>query len=245
MKPFLVLQLRPVDAASDSEFEAMLRWGQLDSAEVRRVRMESEGVPPLDLHDYSAIIVGGGPSNVSDTYAQQKPYEREMNAGLQALLARVVEEDFPYLGVCYGLGALATYLGCKVAKGRYSEGVEALTIHLSGEGQKDPLLEGLPKDFRAFAGHKESCQALPEGAVLLASSDVCPVHFIRVKENIYATQFHPELDVEGMVLRINTYKHAGYFPPEEAEPLIEKALQETVTVPAEILRRFVERYRRD
>jgi len=65
----------------------------------------------------------------------------------------------------------------------------------------------------------------------------------RIQENIYATQFHPELDVEGITLRINIYKHAGYFPPEDAQELIETVRQEEITVPMMILKRFVDKYR--
>ena len=45
----------------------------------------------------------------------------------------------------------------------------------------------------------------------------------RIKENLYATQFHPELDAEGLVTRIDIYRHAGYFPPESAEELMADA----------------------
>jgi GMP synthase (glutamine-hydrolysing) len=102
---------------------------------------------------------------------------------------------------------------------------------------------GLPAEFRAFVGHKESVQEVPPGATLLAGSATCPVQMIRVKRNIYATQFHPELDGPGIVLRINIYKDAGYFPPADADVLIARALNEHVTVPEEIFRRWVERCR--
>jgi GMP synthase (glutamine-hydrolysing) len=52
-------------------------------------------------------------------------------------------------------------------------------------------------------------------------------------------QFHPELDASGIAIRIDAYKHHGYLKPEEAESLKERCSRETVTVPMEILRRFV------
>jgi GMP synthase (glutamine-hydrolysing) len=66
---------------------------------------------------------------------------------------------------------------------------------------------------------------------------------IRFQRNIYATQFHTELDTDGMALRIDYYKNHGYFEPESAQALIQKVQQIKVEVPQEILRRFVERYR--
>jgi glutamine amidotransferase, class-I len=76
----------------------------------------------------------------------------------------------------------------------------------------------------------------------LARSSTC-VQMLRAGNNVYATQFHPELDADGLALRINIYKHAGYFAPEEADLLIANAQQEVITWPELVLRRFVERYR--
>ena len=64
----------------------------------------------------------------------------------------------------------------------------------------------------------------------------------RIKQNLYATQFHPELDAEGLVTRIDIYRHAGYFPPESAEELMAAARNFTVTAPMTILKNFVARY---
>ncbi|MEO5993770.1 MAG: glutamine amidotransferase, partial [Arthrobacter sp.] len=79
---------------------------------------------------------------------------------------------------------------------------------------------------------------------LLASSAACPVHMFRIKTNLYATQFHPELDALGLVTRIDIYRHAGYFPPESAEVLMVEARRFTAREPMKILRNFVEQYAR-
>src|SRR3712207_9099811 len=59
-------------------------------------------------------------------------------------------------------------------------------------------------------------------AVLLATSPRCPVQMFRVNSNMYATQFHPELDVPGIVTRVRVYQHAGYFAPAEVPELIDR-----------------------
>ena len=82
----------------------------------------------------------------------------------------------------------------------------------------------------------------PPTAVLLASSPDCPVQMFRVGQNVYATQFHPELDVAGVVTRVRVYQHAGYFPPAEMEELITRVSQAVVTEPSRLLANFVARY---
>ncbi|MFC9897909.1 glutamine amidotransferase [Nocardia sp. NPDC127579] len=240
-KPCLLLQLRPEHAAADDEFRAILRAGALAPEQVVRVRMDQE-FPELDLDDYAAVIVGGGPSNVSSAETEKYDYQRIFEPKLRELVAEIVRRDLPYLGACYGLGLLADVLGGKVGTERYSEGPGAQTIELTDAATRDPLLHDLPRAFRAFVGHKEACQEVPPDAVLLGGSAGCPVQMVRVREHIYATQFHPELDGDGLALRIEIYRHAGYFDPAEADSLTELGHRETITVPMEILRRFSARY---
>jgi GMP synthase (glutamine-hydrolysing) len=64
----------------------------------------------------------------------------------------------------------------------------------------------------------------------------------RVKQNVYATQFHSELDVPGIVTRVRVYQHAGYFAPAELEELITRLSVAVVTEPARILANFAARY---
>ena len=86
MKPFLILQLRPEDEASDNEFEAFLKYGGLTERDSHRIRMEKEGIPEIDLNEYSGIILGGGPSNVSDKIEIKEDYEIRFENELSNLL---------------------------------------------------------------------------------------------------------------------------------------------------------------
>jgi GMP synthase (glutamine-hydrolysing) len=83
---------------------------------------------------------------------------------------------------------------------------------------------------------------LPPGAVLLATSAACPVQMFRVKQNLYATQFHPELDLPGLLTRVRVYQHAGYFPPAELDTLIASLQPAVVTEPGRMLANFVARF---
>jgi GMP synthase (glutamine-hydrolysing) len=243
MKKFLILQSRPEDEASDNELSAFMKFGKLNPEEIHRVRLERDHIPVINLDDYAGVLVGGGPNNVSDKHKSVSQQRSESE--LHALLDQIIARDFPYFGACYGLGLLAEHLGGAVSKEKYSEPVGAVTVKLEKEAKDDQLTADLPLEFRAFVGHKEACQTLPPNTVLLANSSTCPVQMIRLKQNIYATQFHPELDVDGITVRIRVYRHAGYFAPEDAEELQKAVQTENITVPMVILRRFIERYRLD
>jgi GMP synthase (glutamine-hydrolysing) len=104
------------------------------------------------------------------------------------------------------------------------------------------VLSGLTAEFDAFVGHKEACRELPPSAVLLTSSPACPVQMFRVKTDVYATQFHPELDVPGLITHIPVYQHLGNFPPSEIEELIARVSPAVVTEPGRMPANFVARY---
>lgn len=242
-KPFLVLQLRPEAAASDNEFQAILDRGGLDENQVTRIRLEREGLPEgFSLDDYAGVIVGGGPGCVSDLPSEKSPDEARIEATVLGLMPQITGRDFPFLGCCYGIGILAHHLGGEVSKSRYGEPVSVTTASLEPDAQTDPLLAGLPEKFDAFVGHKEAVQELPPGCVHLVSSVVCPYQMIRYGENVYATQFHPEADGDVFELRIDIYRHRGYFAPEEADKLITAAHKGNPEHAAKVLRNFVSRY---
>ncbi|WP_075995421.1 glutamine amidotransferase [Salaquimonas pukyongi] len=242
-KPFLVLQLRPETEASDNEFEAIVRKSGLPPSAFDRLRLEQNPLPgTFSLDDYAGVIVGGGPGCVSDPPEEKSPVEKRIEDTVLSLMPEITTRDFPFLGCCYGIGILAHHLGAPVAKGRYSEPVSVTTAQLEEAGSNDPLLAGLPQTFDAFVGHKESVQALPQGCAHLVSSPACPFQMIRYGKSVYATQFHPEADGDVFELRINIYRHRGYFDPQEADTLIEAAHKGNPQHAAKILRNFVVRY---
>ena len=241
MKPFLLLAVRADDAAADNEYESFLACTGLRERDLRRYRLEQRALGDVDLRDWSGILLGGGPFNASDPEGSKSPVQRRVEADLRGLLGKVVGADFPFLGACYGIGTLGSHLGAVVDR-RYGEPIGAVPVTLTGDGRQDPLLAGLPATFDAFVGHKEAISWLPRHAVLLASSAACPVQAFRVGSAVYATQFHPEVDVAGLCTRIEVYKHAGYFEPAQAGELKARALRSNVTCPPAILRRFARRY---
>jgi GMP synthase (glutamine-hydrolysing) len=243
VKPFLMLGIRPEDVAADDEYAAMLRWSGLQEHQLRRIRIEQAPIGRVDLDQWSGIILGGGPFQASDDDEIKSPTQRRLEAELTALLDEVVERDFPFLGACYGIGILGRHQGAVVDR-TYAEPIGGIRIKLTKAGQEDPLFSRAGASFGAFVGHKEAIYKLPAHAVTLAYSDRCPVQAFRVGRRVYATQFHPELDLDGIATRIKVYKYAGYFNPEEADAVFAAAQASGVTEVPNILEGFVELFSR-
>jgi GMP synthase (glutamine-hydrolysing) len=247
VKPFLLLATRAEDAAADDEYAAFLTFSGLAERHLRRVRLEqaplADLVGEVRLTDWSGVVLGGSPFNWSDPEPGKSAVQRRVEADLLGLLDHVVDADFPFLGACYGVGSLGCHQGATVDRA-FGEPVGAVLVTLTDEGRRDPVFGALPATFEAFVGHKEAVRTLPDHAVRLAGSPLCPVQAFRVGQRVYATQFHPELDVAGLCTRIDVYRHAGYFPPDEADTLKAAAHARDVRHPPVVLRGFVERFGR-
>ena len=243
MKPFLLLASRAEDTAAEDEYRAYLRYCGLQPEQLHRIRMEAAPLPALELSDYSGVIVGGSPFTSSDPAEHKSATQHRVERELAGLLDRIVAEDFPFLGACYGVGTLGVHQGGVVDQ-TFREPIGPVKVELTGDGAVDPLTSVLPGSFEAFVGHKEAVTTLPPHAVLLATSAACPVQAFRVGRHVYATQFHPELDVPGLQTRIDVYRDYGYFEPHEADWVKATAAQSAVSEPPRMLRRFVELYAR-
>ncbi|MGE2730711.1 glutamine amidotransferase [Mycolicibacterium vaccae] len=241
--PFLLLSIRAEDEAADDEYRSVMRFGGLDEDGVQRIRLTERALGDVDLGRWSGIILGGGPYTVSDDPAAKTPTQRRVEGELADLLAAVIERDFPFLGCCYGIGTVGRAIGAVIDR-VHTEPVGPVSVTVTEAGRHDPLFADLPSTFDAYGGHKEAVSTLPTGVERLATSEACPVQAFRVGANVYATQFHPELDLDGLCTRIDAYKNHGYFAPETAEALKDAARQHRVTHPMAILRAFTRRYRR-
>ena len=243
-RPFLLLGIRGEQAAADEEYDAFLRFTDLPEERLRRVRLEAAPLGRVDLDEWAGIFLGGGPFNASDPEAGKSATQRRVEAELAELLDDVVARDFPFLGACYGIGTLGRHQGAVVDR-RFAEPIGRVPIRLTAAGREDPLFGVLPETFEAFLGHKEAVRDLPAHAVHLAFSTACPVQAFRIGAHAYATQFHPELDIAGLCTRIEVYRHAGYFEPDQAASLQAMARAGVVEQPPRLLRRFVELFGSD
>ncbi len=241
-RPFLLLSIRGEERAAVEEHAAFARFLGVPLDQVHRVLLGPEPLPPVDLDAWAGIVLGGGAFNASDPVETKSAAQVQAESDLARLLDDVVARDLPFLGACYGIGTLGTHQGAVVDRS-FPEPVGAVSVTLTDEGMADPLFAGLPRDFTAYGGHKEAISELPAHAVALATSAASPVQAFRIGRNVYATQFHPELDLAGVLTRIAVYATYGYFDPSEQDALAEAASAVQVTEPMRVLANFAARCR--
>tara|TARA_B100001750_G_scaffold71518_1_gene57072 strand:- start:608 stop:1198 length:591 start_codon:yes stop_codon:yes gene_type:complete len=120
-------------------------------------------------------------------------------------------EGRPTFASCWGFQAMAKALGGTVVTDRSRAEVGTAWVELTHEGELDPVFSPLGKRFRVPIGHEDVVTEIPEGARLLASSDLVENQaFVFAGKPIYATQFHPELNRADLVARLT--KYTEYLP---------------------------------
>lgn len=241
MKPFLLITTRGEDAEAADEHAAYCRLTGLLPEDLEWRRIDRETLGPIDFDRYSGIVLAGSPFTVSEPVERKTPTELRVERELAVLLDEVVRRDFPFLGVCYGIGTIGAHQGARVDR-TYGETSQAVRISLTEAGAHDPLLHELPAQFDAFVGHKEAISEVPDTITVLASSPTCPVQAFRVGRNVYATQFHPELDTASFASRVRAYANHGYFDPAELDAILARVEAADVRASHMVLGRFVEEY---
>jgi GMP synthase-like glutamine amidotransferase len=147
-----------------------------------------------DLRSYDAVIFAGGEYRPDEF--EEPIFQAERERMLAALDAGV-----PILGICLGHQLLVYWLGGRVERGLWEMGW--LPVAVNQAGLADPLLSGLGESFYAFLWHGDQVTRLPQEAVLLASTERCPVQAYRLGDRpVWGVQFNPQYDpaiAEGVI----------------------------------------------
>ncbi len=242
MAEFLLVSTRSEEEALDNEYQTYARASGLEQSNLDLAEFDLVGLPPIDLDRYAGVFVAGSPYGNAKRSGHLSQTQRRINNDLDALFKQVLESDTPLLATGSAMTVLANVLGGQTTS-EYSELAEIVDVQLTREGMADPLFSGLPEAFPAYEGHVLSCDELPTGSIRLALSTNCPIQAFRHGENIYATQFNPELDAQAIRRQLNAYADAGYFGVGDPDSLVFTGRHTSGDhVSAKILRNFVAKF---
>ncbi|SPT52487.1 GMP synthase [glutamine-hydrolyzing] [Actinomyces bovis] len=244
-RPFLLAVCRYPGAIADDELAMIRASGPLRNDELEGLELlDPSATEPeeLDLSSYAGVLITGSPLSLAGHAATTPDQERLTSRALR-LCRRLVQEDIPTLGLCFGLQAIVLALGGSL-RDDVGEELQAPSFTLTEAGRLDPLTGGLPERFRAYVGHSESASGLPGGGVLLVQGERCPIQMARWGQRVYGTQFHPEITTAGMRLRIEAYGDT-YYAEQERAAVIERCDAAAVTEANSLVARFIQLCRQD
>ncbi len=176
-----ILAIRHVAFEDLGCFEAPLKQAGYS---IRYVDMGADDAATFGAPDFLVIL--GGPIGA---------YEESLYPFIGseiAFIAAHLKAGKPTLGICLGAQLVARVLGARVYPGRAKEiGWKTLTLTPAGEMVLTPLA-GLP----VLHWHGDTFD-LPEGAINLASTDICDHQAFTYGRHVLAFQFHPEAQERG------------------------------------------------
>lgn len=135
------------------------------------------------------VVVLGGPIGVYEEEAY--PFIRDE---LQLLRTRL-DVGRPTIGICLGCQMIARVLGARVYPGNGKE-IGWKPLELSAAGQASPLA-AFTEEISVLHWHGDTFD-LPDGATLLASTDLYPHQAFAWGDNVLALQFHIETTAQGL-----------------------------------------------
>lgn len=148
--------------------------------------------------DSAAAVILPGVGAAADTMANLD------TRGLIDPVKDYIAQGRPFLGVCMGLQALMTvseeggeHACLDVVAGRVVRLTEGPTIpHMGWNAVRlrrpSPLFEGIPDGSHFYFVHSYHCVPDDPGSVLATTDYAEPVVAIVQRDNVVATQFHPE-----------------------------------------------------
>lgn len=188
---------------------------------------------PGDLNGIDLVLMGGsGQYSATST----DPWLDVALGSLRTVHASRV----PAFASCWGFQGMAVAMGGEVVHDRRRAEVGTHELTLTGAGRADPVFKHLGSPFRAQLGHEDLVETLPPRTTLLASSAKVANQAYRFEDApIYCTQFHPELDADGLRSRFLSYpRYAAYIAGTSLEELLER-LEDTPGTET-LVRRFAE-----
>lgn len=175
--------------------------------------------PATILEKVDGVIFGGSGDYDFDG---GRPDDDEAKATSYALLEKlrplldyIFTHDIPTLGICYGHQIIGAYAGATVVNDETQKKSRSHEVAVVVDKDAYCICAGVPDTFYAHYGHKDSLDRVPDGAVLLMKGgDACKVSALCYKQNIFTTQFHPELSIDDLRLRMEATP--GYLPEDVA-----------------------------
>jgi len=150
---------------------------------------------PQDLTAFDGWIITGS----ANSAYEDLPWIHQTEDLLRTLIA----DRAPMVAVCFGHQLLAQALGGRVAKSPDGWGAGLHRYQFIGEPA--PWMTPAPSGgVRIIASHQDQVVELPEGAVIIARTDHCPIAGYTVGSSALAIQPHPEFTTavsQGLVER--------------------------------------------
>jgi GMP synthase (glutamine-hydrolysing) len=190
-----------------------------ESFRVRYVNFDRDPNSQPSLDRYNGLIILGGHMGV---------YEAEKYTHIKVemkLIEQALKKNIPILGICLGAQILAHVLGANVMKAKEKE-IGWYDIQMTEAAKTDALFGHFKKTEKIFQLHGDTFE-IPQSAVHLASSEICPAQAFRFGDHAYGLQFHLEVDAAMIARWLKTQLNIEELEKSNGKFTADKITQDT------------------
>lgn len=147
------------------------------------------------LSEFDALLVMGGYMNVDEE--EQFPWLKEE----KQFIKQAIDAGKKVIGICLGSQLIAAALGSKVYPGKEKE-IGFFPLQFAEDALNHSLFRHFKNPYTVFHWHGDTFN-LPEGAQLIASTEVCKNQAFLIRDKVLGLQFHFEMNetlIEDMML---------------------------------------------
>jgi len=200
MKKILVVQYR-TDGSKEHDQQCFIEASGYPAERFHFVSaIENEF--PKSLDDYAGVILGGS----GEFWISQGDGEGTWMDWSYDFITKVLEENVPLFGVCFGYQLLALHQGAKIVHDESMQETGAFDTTLLEESKNDPIFSKFPQIFDAQYGHKDTIVDFTENMIPLARTEKVPMNSFRLEgKDAWGILFHPELNKSRLVYRVEKF----------------------------------------
>jgi len=142
----------------------------------------THNVFPQSLNIFDGIIITGSPASAND--------KDLWVSSLINIIKKTAQLNTPLFGSCFGHQVIAKAFGSEIVKNPdgWSLGLAETNVV-----RRETWMTGLETNTLLYSAHTEQVAELPNGAELLFKSEGCDVAGFTLGNNIFTTQYHPEM----------------------------------------------------
>jgi len=188
-------------------------WAMKNNIETTKTRFDLGELPPKD-HSYDWLVILGGKMSVYDQ--SEFPWlHNEIEFIQEAIsLGKIV------IGICLGSQLVAKAAGAEVFKNKEPE-MGFWPVKFTGDAVKDVVFRHFPAELTVLHLHFDTF-SLPIGALKMAFSEATSCQAFRIRENIFAFQFHFEVtpeNIDGFIKEVEPELVTGNYSQSPSEML--------------------------